>query len=140
MKFSDNPEKSTNPGVKQVWRVKDSKGNAVADVLSLDNSGDPDILEKGRRYAFWHPSADYRHFYHDIDGTAEALLKPWLRQGKPCADLPSLEQIKKHAAADLESFDSSYKRLLNPHVYKVSITEKLRAIKLELINNYLGDL
>jgi nicotinate phosphoribosyltransferase len=140
MKFSDNPEKSTNPGIKQVWRVKDSEGNAVADVLSLENPGDPDILEKGKRYAFWHPSADYRHFYYDIDGTAEPLLKPRISKGELCTDLPSLEQIKKHVADDLESFDSSYKRLLNPHVYKVSITEKLRAVKLELINNFLGDL
>jgi nicotinate phosphoribosyltransferase len=23
MKFSDNPEKTTNPGLKQVWRIKD---------------------------------------------------------------------------------------------------------------------
>jgi nicotinate phosphoribosyltransferase len=39
MKFSDNPEKTTNPGVKQVWRIKDIAGMAVADVLSLDEAG-----------------------------------------------------------------------------------------------------
>jgi nicotinate phosphoribosyltransferase len=147
MKFSDNPEKTTNPGVKQVWRIKDGAGMAVADVLSLDEAaggtGDgtaPEILERGRRYAFWHTSADYRHFLHLIEGAAEPLLKQRLREGQPCAAAPSLSEIRARRAADLECFDSSYKRLLNPHVYKVSITEKLRKLKLELMQNYLGDL
>ncbi|MDR1586035.1 MAG: nicotinate phosphoribosyltransferase [Treponema sp.] len=150
MKFSDNPEKTTNPGVKQVWRIKDGAGMAVADVLSLDQTGPirggaddgaaSEVLEKGRGYAFWHTSADYRHFHHLIEGGVEPLLKQRLKDGELCAAAPSLPEIRARRAADLECFDSSYKRHLNPHVYKVSITEKLRELKLELIKNYLGDL
>ncbi|MDR2433796.1 MAG: nicotinate phosphoribosyltransferase [Treponema sp.] len=140
IKFSDNPEKTTNPGIKQVWRIKDPGGNAIADALGLDGGGDSDTLEKGSRYSFWHPSADYRHFYHLIEGSAEPLLKKRLTGGGLVSPLPSLGEIRAHAAADLECFDSSYKRLLNPHVYKVSITEKLRRLKLKLINTYLGEL
>jgi nicotinate phosphoribosyltransferase len=140
IKFSDNPEKTTTPGVKQLWRIKDPQGKAVADVLSLDDPGSPDTLKKGKRYAFWHPSADYRHFYHDIGGSVEMLLKPRLLPGKPAGPLPSLPEIRAHMAAELESLDSSYTRLLNPHVYKVSISSRLRDLKLELIKNYLGDL
>ncbi|MDR0622979.1 MAG: nicotinate phosphoribosyltransferase, partial [Treponema sp.] len=140
IKFSDNPEKTTTPGIKQLWRIKDPQGRAVADVLSLDDPGNPDTLEKGNRYALWHPSADYRHFYHEIEGAAEMLLKPRLLQGKPAGPLPSLEEIRARMAAELESLDSSYTRLLNPHVYKVSVTSRLRDLKLELIKNYLGDL
>jgi nicotinate phosphoribosyltransferase len=144
IKFSDNPEKTTNPGIKQVWRIKDQNGMAVADVLSLDENGadgidGPDILEKGKRYSFWHPAADYRHFYHEISGSAECLLKLRLDKGE-IKSRPSLEEIKAHVAADLDSLDNSYKRLLNPHVYKVSVTARLRDLKLELIKTYLGDL
>ncbi|MDR1105190.1 MAG: nicotinate phosphoribosyltransferase, partial [Treponema sp.] len=138
MKFSDNPEKTTTPGVKQVWRVKDPGGMAVADVMGLDLPGD--IPEKGKRYAFWHPQADYRHFYHEISGSAEPLLKPRLENGVLSSPLPPLAAVRAHAAADLDSLDPSYKRLLNPHVYKVSVTEKLRELKLALIKNYIGDL
>ncbi|MDR1287009.1 MAG: nicotinate phosphoribosyltransferase [Treponema sp.] len=138
MKFSDNPEKTTTPGVKQVWRVKDPGGMAVADVMGLDLPGD--IPEKGKRYAFWHPQADYRHFYHEISGSAEPLLKPRLENGALSSPLPPLAAVRAHAASDLDSLDPSYKRLLNPHVYKVSATEKLRELKLALINNYIGDL
>jgi nicotinate phosphoribosyltransferase len=140
MKFSDNPEKTTNPGVKQVWRITDGGGAAVADVLGLDGNDGMDALKPGERCAFWHPSADYRHFYHVIEGDVRPLLKQRIDKGEPCADLPSLAEIKAHAESGLECFDSTYKRLLNPHVYKVSISEKLRRLKLDLIQSYLGDL
>jgi nicotinate phosphoribosyltransferase len=141
MKFSDNPEKTTNPGVKQVWRIRDSQGMAVADVLGLEDGPDgKDSFVKGNSYVFWHPSADYRHFYHTLEGTAEPLLKLRFENGKPVGTPPSLDEIRNHMKADLESFDDSYKRLLNPHIYKVSITQALRSLKLELIKNYLGDL
>ena len=139
MKFSDNPEKTTNPGVKQVWRIKDGMGNAVADVMGLCGPV-TDVLEKGGRYAFWHPQADYRHFFHTIEGSVQPLLKKRMENGEPCAPSPALPEIRAYSQADLDSFDSSYKRLLNPHVYKVSITENLRGLKLELLKNYLGDL
>lgn len=136
MKFSDNPEKTTNPGVKQVWRVRDINGQAITDVLGVDD--ETDIPKEGLRYSFWHPSADYRHFLHDIDGSVRPLLKKRIENGVITGKQPSLTEIKAHAAADIDSFDSTYKRLLNPHVYKVSITENLREQKLKLIQKYLG--
>jgi nicotinate phosphoribosyltransferase len=141
MKFSDNPEKTTNPGIKQLWRIKDAQGIAVADILALeDEFSGADALQTGKRYAFWHPSADYRHFYHTIEGSVEPLLKVRVEKGKITTALPSLEDIRRHTKEDLASLDNSYKRLLNPHIYKVSVTERLRALKLDLIRNYLGEL
>jgi len=135
MKFSDNLEKTTNPGIKQVWRIKDKKGAAIADVLSIDDNDD--VLKNGQRYSFWHPSADYRHFVYTIEGSATALLKKRIENGVLTSEQPPLEEIKAYAASDLESFDSTYKRLLNPHIYKVSVTDKLRSLKLELIQKLL---
>lgn len=144
IKFSDNPEKTTNPGVKQVWRIKDQKGFALADIMALENTAldtqppsskdAPFVPEKGKRYAFWHPQADYRHFYLSIEGGAEALLKKYLENGKIILPSPSLTEIQQKVKTDLESLDQTYKRLLNPHIYKVSVTEELRSLKLELIN------
>jgi len=130
MKFSDNPEKTTNPGLKQVWRIQDNQGAAIVDVLTLD---DIETLEPEQRYCFWHPSADYRHFYHVTEGALQPLLQKRLSNGEPCGPQPSLKEIRAHCEADLATFDATYKRLLNPHIYKVSITEKLRSLKLDLI-------
>ena len=143
MKFSDNPDKTTNPGIKQVWRVKDGQGAALADVLALDTtegSGSPEGFELGSRYKFWHPAADYRHFYSVIERPPEPLLKKRLAQGKPCGPQPSLAEIRAHSLADFEAFDPSYKRHLNPHVYKVSISERLYTLKLDLIKKHFGKL
>jgi nicotinate phosphoribosyltransferase len=140
IKFSDNPDKTTNPAVKQVWRITDPGGLAVADALSIDDPSEPDLVEAGKRYTFWHPSADYRHFVHEVEGRAEPLLKPRLTGGRPVAPLPSLEETRALVRSGLDAFDQSYKRLLNPHIYKVSVTGRLRALKLELIKNHLGEL
>jgi nicotinate phosphoribosyltransferase len=150
MKFSDNPEKTTNPGVKQVWRITDKNGDAIADILSIDdNSGAKngasisdaaescDAPKKGQRGCFWHPSADYRHFFHTIDGNAIPLLKCRINNGKLKNAQASLTEIRQTVVSSLDQFDSTYKRLLNPHIYKVSVTEKLRSLKLDLIHKQL---
>jgi nicotinate phosphoribosyltransferase len=140
MKFSDNPEKTTNPGIKQVWRIKDKNGAAISDVLGIDDDfANPDIPKEGQRYCFWHPSADYRHFAHTIEGKVEPLLTKRIENGAIVKSLPLLDEIKAHVVCELECFDSTYKRLLNPHVYKVSITDRLRALKLELIQKHLSN-
>jgi nicotinate phosphoribosyltransferase len=141
MKLSDNPDKTTNPGIKQVWRIKDAQGMAVADVLGLEgDAGNGDTIELGRRYIFWHPSADYRHFYHTVEGSVESLLKPRFFQGKPLGEAVPLPRIQRAVKSGLEAFDQSYTRLLNPHIYKVSITQGLRTLKLDLIKSRLEDL
>ena len=140
IKFSDNPEKTTNPGVKQVWRVQDKEGMCVCDVLTLEDPAYPDTIENGATYSFWHPSADYRRFSHTLAGAAQSLLTVKLSGGKAAAEEPSLQDIREKVHKGLQSFDQSYKRLLNPHIYKVSISERLRSLKLDLIQNFLGDL
>ena len=140
MKFSDNPEKTTNPGVKQVWRILDEEDFFVADVLALEDPTEPDIIEKDGSYSFWHPQADYRRFTHTVCGGAIPLLRERLREGKPTEKEHSLAEIREQVNRGLESLDHSYKRFLNPHLYKVSITGRLRSLKLELIKNHLGEL
>ncbi|MCL2381253.1 MAG: nicotinate phosphoribosyltransferase [Treponema sp.] len=146
IKFSDNPEKTSNPGVKQVWRIKDAGGMCVADVLALEEEPGLDSVArrgatgKGKTCTFWHPSADYRRFSHTLEGSAQPLLARRLENGKAAGREPSLPEIREKARAELDSFDMSYKRLLNPHIYKVSISGPLKELKLGLIKNYLGEL
>ncbi|MDR1587701.1 MAG: nicotinate phosphoribosyltransferase, partial [Treponema sp.] len=71
---------------------------------------------------------------------AEPLLRLRLQNGRQLIPHPSLEEIRKLVRSDLDIFDDSYKRILNPHIYKVSVTGNLRTLKLELMENYLGDL
>jgi len=38
----------------------------------------------------------------------------------------------------MKSFDHTFLRFLNPHIYKVSISQRLRQLKLEFLERYLG--
>jgi len=140
MKFSDNPEKTTNPGIKQIWRLKDERGAPVADVLALDGPNEVESFERGSRLRFWHPSGDYRNFYHVITVDPQPLLKLRLNKGQRQGPKLTLAEIRSFSGQELENLDSTYKRLLNPHIYKVSMTEKLRGLKLKLIESFVNNM
>ena len=133
MKFSDNPAKTTKPGIKNVNRLYDENGFACADILALE---DEEILPN-KEYRFHHPMVDYRQFSF-TPSKVEPLLKKRLENGKRTSPrLPESEQLKisrNNMMSQLDTFDESYKRILNPHIYKVSITENLKDLKLDFIN------
>ena len=132
MKFSDNPAKTTNPGIKNVFRLFDENGMALADILALEG----ETIEEGKEYRYHHPMVDYRQFTCKA-AKVEPLLKKRLEGGKRVEErLPDSEQLKISRTtmqSQLESFDESYKRILNPHIYKVSLTEKLMELKKDFI-------
>ena len=129
MKFSDNPEKTTNPGIKQVWRLYDENGMAIADILALDG----EEIKDGKTCRFYHPSTDYRSFTC-CPAKVEPLLKKRMNKGVLTKEPESLGEIKERLSKQLDTFDGTYKRLLNPHIYKVSMTKDLKDLKLSFLN------
>lgn len=134
MKFSDNPEKSTNPGVKQLWRLRSEDGMALADLITLDDENP----QAGAELFLHHPSSDYRHLRLK-PAELRPLLSKVMEGGKAAASLPALSEIRSGLRSRFERFDSTYLRLLNPHVYKVSISTALRALKMGFIGKYMKD-
>ena len=57
------------------------------------------------------------------------MLVQYMKNGEIVKDLPALHEIQKHMRTGLSKLDDTYKRILNPHVYKVSITKQLRKVK-----------
>jgi nicotinate phosphoribosyltransferase len=132
MKFSDNPEKSTEPGRKTLYRLYNESDNARVDLITLDD----EVLEAGKEVVAHHPSGDYRKL-SIVPSRVEPLLSTVMEAGRRVGPQPSLKDSQTYFAAKIGSFDSTYLRQLNPHVYKVSISEKLRDLKLGLIRKYL---
>ena len=132
MKFSDNPEKNTNPGIKNVYRLYDADGNAKADIIALEN----EKIESGKEYRYYHPMVDYRQFTFTA-AKVEPLLKKVVsggkRVGEKISEAEVLRKARETMQKQLESFDGSYKRILNPHIYKVSLTEAMKELKMEFI-------
>jgi nicotinate phosphoribosyltransferase len=63
----------------------------------------------------------------------EPLLVEIMREGHQVYTPPSLDQIRERRHADLERLDSGVKRFMNPHIYHVSVSERLWNRKQQLI-------
>lgn len=134
MKFSDNPDKSTNPGIKQLWRLFGEDGLALADIMTLED----EEIKAGEELILHHPSADWRHL-RLRPAAARPLLAKVMEGGRVCSASPELKAIRGGLRGRLEGFDSTYLRLLNPHVYKVSMSSALRELKLGFIGRFMKD-
>jgi nicotinate phosphoribosyltransferase len=133
IKVSNNPEKVTNPGIKQVWRFTGPEGNPLADLIGLED----DPPAPGVPHSFHHPMGDYRSFaLHDY-AEITPLLGLRMKDGKILADSPGLSALQSRAVTGLARLDDTYKRLINPHVYRVSLSRGLRDLKARLISENL---
>lgn len=135
MKVSDNPEKSTNPGIKQVYRFYDANGAAIADLITPDDLA----LERGRAYTFYHPAVDYRKFKLGSYDRFEPLLKRRMVDGVVTQESLPLSEIRQRTLANLQRLDETYKRIINPHIYKVSISREIKTVKQEFLQRYLAE-
>jgi nicotinate phosphoribosyltransferase len=131
MKFSDNPEKSTNPGVKNLWRLYDQRGAARLDLISCNE----EEIQEGLEYLVHHSSADWRQL-KIVPSRVEPLLFKVMERGARIREMPDIGHIQAFMKERIQVFDSTYLRLLNPHIYKVSITDRLFDLKVSLINAF----
>jgi nicotinate phosphoribosyltransferase len=133
IKVSETAAKTPNPGHKSVWRVYDRRNKATADLLSLDDE-DPRKMD---RLVLRHPTehAHYRVLSPDDITEIEALLVDVLQEGKLVYDLPSIEEMRECRRADVSRLDPGVRRLLNPHIYHVSLTQRLWDLKQALIQS-----
>jgi nicotinate phosphoribosyltransferase len=137
IKISEAAAKTPNPGHKHVWRVYDARGKATADLLSLDDE-DPREMEE---VVLHHPTEHNVQRIlsrQDIDEIVP-LLVDVLDEGSLVYDLPSIEEMRARREADIDRLDPGVKRLINPHVYHVSLTRRLWDLKQGLIQSTLQD-
>lgn len=137
IKVSESPAKVPNPGHKRSWRLYDERGTAVADLLTLEDEdpGSDEVVE------LWHPIQHETHrFYARRElSEIEPLLVEVLRGGERVYEPPSIETMRELRDRDLERLDPGVRRLVNPHVYHVSLSRRLRDLKWRLVASARGD-
>ncbi len=131
IKISETPEKTPNPGHKAVWRLYDSRGQATADLLCLAEEDPTQAPELVLRHPMDHTKL--RRLRREEISGMEQLLVPILREGELIYELPSLDEMRAQRLADLERLDAGVRRIVNPHVYHVSLSERLWNLKQELL-------
>jgi nicotinate phosphoribosyltransferase len=136
IKVSETPAKTLNPGHKHVWRIYDQRQKATADLLSLDDENPRNMDE----ILLHHPTeqTEYRTLTQSEVSQIEPLLVDVLRDGELVYDLLSIQDAREWREADVAQLDPGVKRLVNPHRYHVSLTQKLWDLKQELIHSVKG--
>ncbi len=131
IKISESPNKMPNPGYKHVWRLYDRRGKASVDLLSLEDE-DP---RQATQIILRHPSDHTKVRVLAPHGIAEIepLLVDILREGKLVYEFPSIEEMRQRREADMDRLDPGVRRLTNPHIYHVSLTQRLWDLKQSLI-------
>ena len=129
IKVSDTPQKVPAPGQKRLWRVTDDRGFATADVVSCP---DEDLREMDS-IVLRHPHREgvSRALHASQIASVEELLTPVFRGAATSA--PTIDEMRARRRADVALLDPGVRRLVNPHVYHVSLTEKMKDLQLRLI-------
>lgn len=137
IKISESPEKTPTPSRKRVWRIYDERGLATADLIGLSDEN-----PCNEQPIVMHHPTDYtkQRFVMNVPCTQiEAIQVEVLRDGQLIYELPPLDHLRKQREQDLQRLDPGVKRLVNPHIYHVSLTDRLWHLKQELIASALDN-
>lgn len=134
IKISDNVEKVTNPGIKNLYRIYDKEtGMAQADLMALYE----EKFDENEDLAIYHPMSRWK--YKIIKGgtySLRPLLVPIIERGELVYDLPDLKEIREYTQKELETLWEEIKRFVNPQEYYVDLTDKLLNLKLNMLDQY----
>jgi nicotinate phosphoribosyltransferase len=132
IKVSETSAKITNPGFKNIYRVYDNAtGKAEADFIYLREE---DSYDTTKPLKLTHPYDRWKTITFE-NYTLRSLHVDVIKNGKLVYKLPTLSEIKAYAKKELESFWDEYKRLDNPHIYKVDLSDKLFELKSNLLKD-----
>ena len=129
IKVSENVEKITNPGLKQVYRIYDENNHAVADMIAmLDEEID---MTTSFRYIDPIKSWKQRTF---SNCTAKKLLKLYVKDGKRIENLPTLNEIRDYVKNQLShEIWQEEQRFENPHHHYLDMTPNYYEMKMNLL-------
>lgn len=129
IKVSDNSAKITNPGFKTIYRIYDKKtGKAEADLIALRD----EKFDFTKPITLTHPTERWKTITF-TDYIARELPIKAVENGKLAYKTPSIKEIADYARKETETFWDEYKRLDQPHIFKVDLSDGLYALKTDML-------
>jgi len=124
LKISEQVIKTTHPGISQVRRFFNDKGNVCDMLYDLDFGPGNTIVNHTDPGAKMKVDPSWKH---------RDLLVPILREGKRVYRFPSLEESRKKTYEELDQFNPGMRRFLNPQIYFCGLEEKLFEEKIAMM-------
>ena len=131
IKISENAAKITLPGVKIPWRLYDREtGKAIADVITLND----ERISSDEPYEIFDPEHTWKRKVV-TDFVAKKLQVKVFHKGSQVYSSPSVKEISKYRAEQVDSLWDEVTRFENPHTYYVDLSEELWNLRHDLLNN-----
>ena len=124
IKISSNPNKTTIPGRKQLYRWE-SKGTYLGDCLASIDEPTPDHMR--------HPDIEYKQA--SLTQTElKPLLEDYFVNGRRVKPPRTLEESRQVVRQELSRFPAEHCRLSNPHAYRVGLSDRLYQLRQHMID------
>ncbi|MFC2407220.1 MAG: nicotinate phosphoribosyltransferase [Cardiobacterium sp.] len=133
IKISETLAKTTTPGYKQLWRLYDAGGKAIADVITLHD----EEINDSQPYELFDPEYPWKR--KTVTGfRAEKRLQTWMEAGARSTAMPSLTDVRAYCQREQQTLWDEIRRLENPHGYYVDLSQALWQLKQDLIREHAG--
>lgn len=133
IKLSENTAKVTNPGNKTIYRIYDKESGKInADLICLAD----EKFDESKDLRIFDPAETWKKTKYKA-GTYEMreLLVQVFDKGTCVYDSPSVMEMRDYCRKEQETLWNESRRLVNPHEVYVDLSDKLYAMKAELLEN-----
>ena len=128
IKVSEDKIKTTNPGLKKIWRFYDKEtGFALGDIIAKHD----EIIPKDR-YTFVNHE-DTLQTKEITNYVVRELQVPIFKEGELVYTDPSLQEKRAYCHKEMGALYPEVKRVEKPHKYIVDLSNDLRELRDELI-------
>lgn len=129
IKLSDTLEKITLPGKQEIWRLYGPEGMAVADLIALEGED----IDFTAPLTIFHPQETWKKMTLE-HYSVKKLLKPLFIEGRAQPIPADVKEISAYRASQEKTIWDEYLRPVNPHRYKVDLSDKLWNLRRELMD------
>ena len=134
VKMSENVEKLTNPGRKDLYRIYDEHGSAVADMIALYG----EQVDLAHPFRYVDPGKPWKNRFFE-GCSAVPLRRLYVKDGKRVEKLPRLDEIRAHVRRQLtEEIWQEEQRFENPHRHYLDMTPAYYELKMGLLDEVRG--
>ena len=129
IKLSDTLEKITLPGKQEIWRLYGPEGMAVADLIALEGED----IDFTAPLTIFHPQETWKKMTLE-HYSVKKLLQPLFIEGRAQPIPADVKEISAYRASQEKTIWDEYLRPVNPHRYKVDLSDKLWNLRRELMD------
>ncbi len=128
LKLSENEEKINFPGKKKVVRYLNEDGHFAIDGILLEDEAEDRIR------ILRHPSTEFKKTRIDRDRLkTEQVFFPFVEKGNALGPFPSLDEVRQFARRRFALLPDGHKRFVNPHIYRIGLSNRLYELRRSLI-------